>query len=65
MYVTDECTLCESCFLICPTGAIYEDPELGRAGILDSACANCGVCMAECPTGAIHKGKPPKEDSDV
>ena len=61
MYVTDECTLCESCFLVCPAGAIYEDEQTGRAAVLEAVCLNCGVCMGECPTGAIRKGRPPKE----
>lgn len=61
MYVTDACDLCESCFLVCPSGAIYEDEKAGRAAILDAVCVNCGVCMAECHQDAIRKGRPPKE----
>ena len=30
MYVTDACDLCESCFLVCPAGAIYEDEEAAQ-----------------------------------
>lgn len=58
------CSLCLTCFRVCPHGAIYlkEAPERRQEGMLYSyaasikreSCWGCGICRAECPAAAIQ-----------
>lgn len=45
------CTLCAQCAATCPTGALRDRYEDGRASVgFDAAmCANCRQCIAACP----------------
>ncbi len=46
-----KCTICLTCFRVCPHGAIHWD---NRAVISPVACQGCGICAAECPMDAIQ-----------
>jgi heterodisulfide reductase subunit A-like polyferredoxin/coenzyme F420-reducing hydrogenase delta subunit len=46
-----KCTICLTCFRVCPHGAIYWD---NRAVISPMACQGCGICASECPMDAIQ-----------
>jgi heterodisulfide reductase subunit A-like polyferredoxin/coenzyme F420-reducing hydrogenase delta subunit len=46
-----KCTICLTCFRVCPHGAIYWD---NRAVISPEACQGCGICASECPMDAIQ-----------
>ena len=46
-----KCTICLTCFRVCPHGAIYWD---NRAVISPVACQGCGICASECPMDAIQ-----------
>ena len=62
--ITDKCTKCMSCSVICPVSCIH--PAEGEAGLENvpqlyinpDECINCGVCIPECPVEAIF----PEED---
>ena len=46
-----KCTICLTCFRVCPHGAIHWD---NRAVISPVACQGCGICASECPMDAIQ-----------
>jgi len=46
-----KCTICLTCYRVCPHGAIYWD---NRAIISPVACQGCGICASECPMDAIQ-----------
>ena len=46
-----KCTICLTCFRVCPHGAIHWD---NRAVISSAACQGCGICASECPMDAIQ-----------
>jgi len=46
-----KCTICLTCFRVCPHGAIHWD---NRAIISSVACQGCGICAGECPMDAIQ-----------
>ena len=46
-----KCTICLTCFRVCPHGAIRWD---NRAIISSLACQGCGICASECPMDAIQ-----------
>lgn len=46
-----KCTICLTCYRVCPHGAIYWD---NRAVISPVACQGCGICASECPMDAIQ-----------
>lgn len=48
---TNSCNLCETCTLVCPTGAC----ELGADGIEfdNSLCCGCNECVDACPNDAL------------
>ncbi|MBD89642.1 MAG: hypothetical protein CL940_04855 [Deltaproteobacteria bacterium] len=48
------CTQCGSCVELCPTAAITEEKEEGRAVSFDwNACVQCGICISACPDFAL------------
>lgn len=48
-----KCTICLTCVLFCPDGAIRWHPEKGDIEFDLSYCKGCGICANECPTKAI------------
>ena len=46
-----KCTICLTCYRVCPHGAIRWN---SRAIIMPEACQGCGICAAECPMDAIQ-----------
>lgn len=47
------CTLCLSCVMVCPTGALIDDPDRPRLAFQEDACVQCGLCAATCPERVI------------
>ncbi|MFC1953579.1 4Fe-4S binding protein, partial [Chloroflexota bacterium] len=47
------CTLCEICYISCPTLAISLDPDGLSLNINKKVCNSCGICVHECPRNAI------------
>ena len=41
----DKCVACGNCTYVCPMGAIYIDPKIGRATINRSECVECYACF--------------------
>jgi len=48
----NKCTGCNTCFIICPCGAIAKN-ENGVAQVDEELCKGCGICAALCPERAI------------
>ena len=48
------CNHCENpaCVEVCPTGAMFKDPETGVVLHDDSVCIGCQTCVSACPYGA-------------
>lgn len=49
----EKCTVCLTCVLLCPEGAINYRPEAEKIAIDLTFCKGCGICANECPTKAI------------
>jgi 2-oxoisovalerate ferredoxin oxidoreductase delta subunit len=49
----EKCTVCLTCVMFCPEGAIDWRPEMGKIEFNFSFCKGCGICANECPTKAI------------
>ncbi|MDD4649189.1 MAG: 4Fe-4S binding protein [Desulfoplanes sp.] len=41
------------CVQVCPTGALYRDPEFDTVLIQEDLCISCGMCAMVCPFGAM------------
>lgn len=50
---TDRCTLCFACVNVCPTGALFDNPDRPRLSFSEDACVQCGLCANTCPEDAI------------
>lgn len=50
---TERCTLCFACVNVCPTGALFDDPDRPRLSFSEDACVQCGLCANTCPEDAI------------
>ncbi len=49
----DKCIHCGLCVAICPSGALYMEPETMKVLFDDSKCVACEMCVKSCPTRAI------------
>lgn len=50
---TDDCTMCELCYIYCPDLAISLAPDGLSFTINRNFCKACGICINECPRKAI------------
>lgn len=48
------CTLCKTCWLMCPDGCIVFDEADGVSFNL-KYCKGCGICSSVCPVDAISR----------
>lgn len=51
-FVTEDCTCCQSCLIVCPQGCI--DLMNKKAVIRQKNCLHCGNCMNICPVNAVR-----------
>jgi uncharacterized Fe-S center protein len=58
--VAHGCTLCGTCVVECPVGAIFLGPQGAR--IDKEKCTGCGTCLRNCASEAIEKTVTEKED---
>ena len=49
----EKCTVCLTCAIFCPEGAINWPPNRGKIEFNFNFCKGCGICANECPTKAI------------
>ena len=49
----EKCTVCLTCGMFCPEGAINWLPDKGKIEFNFNFCKGCGICANECPTKAI------------
>jgi heterodisulfide reductase subunit A len=52
--ISDKCSGCETCILVCPYDAI-EKNDKGKASVNELLCKGCGACVAACRAGAIQQ----------
>ncbi len=62
MIITDFCTGCRVCELLCPKRCIHLEPD--EEGFMvtkidENACVKCGVCIKKCPQNALPVKKVP------
>jgi len=53
-YVDDNCTNCQICYRICPTGALSSDNKFSLINFDAAACIKCHLCHDVCEPDAIH-----------
>jgi len=58
--VAHGCTICGTCVVECPAGAITLGPK--GACIDQGKCTGCGTCMRNCASEAIEKTETDKEE---
>jgi Fe-S-cluster-containing hydrogenase component 2 len=53
--VPTTCGQCDDapCVVVCPTGAMYSEPERDRVGWDETKCIGCRMCVLACPFGAV------------
>jgi Pyruvate/2-oxoacid:ferredoxin oxidoreductase delta subunit len=47
------CTLCETCFIVCPDMVIALESDGPSFVDNEEHCKSCGICIYECPRNAI------------
>lgn len=50
---SDSCTMCFSCFNVCPSGALFDAADRPQLSFAEDACVQCGLCAQTCPEDAI------------
>ena len=53
-YVDDQCTNCQICYRICPTGALSSDGKFSLINFDAMLCLKCRLCHDACEPDAIH-----------
>jgi formate hydrogenlyase subunit 6/NADH:ubiquinone oxidoreductase subunit I len=53
-FFEDNCTDCQGCVAICPTGALRTSDSDSHPTFEQSACTGCGLCQEFCLDGALH-----------
>lgn len=51
--ISDNCTACQGCVAICPTGALLADSPDDRPRFDAERCTGCGLCVEFCLDGAM------------
>ncbi len=51
--VEEKCTECGACLTICPTAALYRDPETQHVYFDADRCIACELCVPVCPPRAM------------
>ena len=52
-YDRENCTGCQQCYKICPTGAIESLPEEKKVKVFISRCCFCAQCVDVCPVNTL------------
>ena len=50
----DKCTQCGACITICPTDALYRDPQTQEVFFDSDRCIACELCVPACPPRAMR-----------
>ena len=50
----DLCTLCGTCYDICPQDCFHFDEANPPDVVYPKECWHCGACVLDCPVDAIH-----------
>ncbi len=50
----ERCTHCGACLAVCPTSALYLDPEGMEVKFDNRRCIVCEACIAACPARAME-----------
>ncbi|WP_305041516.1 DUF362 domain-containing protein [Geoalkalibacter sp.] len=53
-HITDDCTACGACEIICPIDAIVWNRNRTVYAIDNDLCSGCGACETICPYAAIE-----------
>ncbi|AKF25433.1 ferredoxin [Sulfurovum lithotrophicum] len=56
-YIDDNCTNCQICYRICPTGALSSDGKFSLIHFDAMLCLKCRLCHDACEPDAIHLQK--------
>ena len=56
-YVDENCTNCQICYRICPTGALSSDAKFSLIHFDAMLCVKCRLCHDACEPDAIHLQK--------
>lgn len=57
--ISDNCTACQGCVAICPTGALLADSPDDRPRFDTERCTGCGLCVEFCLDGALRPENSP------
>ena len=52
--VDEKCTECGACITLCPTDALWRDPETQRVAFDPDRCIACEICVPACPPRAMQ-----------
>lgn len=50
----DKCTHCGACVVVCPTEALYKDPETEEVKFESDKCIACELCVKACMYRAMQ-----------
>ncbi|WP_294956836.1 4Fe-4S binding protein [Sulfurovum sp.] len=56
-YIDENCTNCQICYRICPTGALSSDSKFSLIHFDAMLCVKCRLCHDACEADAIHLQK--------
>lgn len=50
----ERCTHCGACVTMCPTAALYKDPQTQEVLFTSDKCIACELCVPACPPRAME-----------